>query len=71
MNKTNLEMFKMSKAQMNNVNGGKQFICTLTDTDTGEEYPEVYESAVSQEEAVDILSETYDWAFVTCFSVIN
>jgi len=27
MNKTNLEMFKMSKAQMNKVNGGRSNAC--------------------------------------------
>ncbi len=35
MNKTNLEMFKMSKAQMNNVNGGKT-VCYTYNRKTGE-----------------------------------
>ncbi len=69
MNKTNLEMFKMSKTQMNKVSGGEQFVCTLTDKSTGKEHTRVYESAVSQEDAVDILSDTYEWAFVTCHHV--
>lgn len=30
MNKANLEMFKMSKAQMNNVNGGRVVKCTCS-----------------------------------------
>jgi hypothetical protein len=37
MNKTNLEMFKMSKAQMNNVNGGisrKEYCQNLYDVVT-------------------------------------
>lgn len=34
MNKTNLEMFKMSKTQMNKVSGGEQFVCTFI----GQEY---------------------------------
>ena len=33
MNKTNLEMFKMSKAQMNKVNGGMR--CAITDREFG------------------------------------
>lgn len=33
MNKTNLEMFKMSKAQMNNVNGGRKIKCVVLDVE--------------------------------------
>ena len=69
--KKNLEMFKMNKTQMNNVNGGQRIVCTLTDKETREEYSRVYESAVSQEETVDILSDAYEWAFVTCHTVLN
>lgn len=35
MNKANLEMFKMSKAQMNNVNGGRVVKCTWYNSQTG------------------------------------
>ena len=34
MNKTNLEMFKMSKAQMNNVNGGRKIKCVVLDVES-------------------------------------
>ena len=30
MEKVNLDAFKMSKAQMNNVNGGRQIKCNIT-----------------------------------------
>ena len=66
MNKTNLEMFKMSKTQMNNVNGGKKYKCTFLDTESGIEWNQVMESAVSWEELGDKLNDTYSWAFVTC-----
>ena len=69
--KKNLEMFKMNKTQMNDVNGGQRFVCTITDG-SGWEHSEVVESGVSQDDAVDILNEAYgDWAFVTCHSVLN
>lgn len=35
MNKTSLEMFKMSKAQMNNVNGGRVVKCSWYNYETG------------------------------------
>lgn len=67
MSKTNLEMFKMSKAQMNNVNGGRKIKCRVLDTKTGQESEVVLESAVDVDTAVDVLNEAYgEWAFITC-----
>ena len=67
MNKTNLEMFKMSKAQMNNVNGGRKIKCVVLDVESGRSKEIVMESAVSVDDAVEVLNDAYgDWAFITC-----
>jgi hypothetical protein len=67
MNKTNLKIFKMSKAQMNNVSGGKKIKCVVLDVESGWSQEIVMDSAVSVDDAVGVLNDAYgDWAFITC-----
>jgi hypothetical protein len=67
MKKVNLDAFKMSKAQMNDVNGGKQLKCVIYDPETNEAFEVPIESGVSLDDAVIILNETYgSWAEIAC-----
>jgi len=62
----NLEMFKMSKAQMNKVSGGKSIKCMVSDLETGEMSVVTLESGVSADQATQILNETYNWRNYNC-----
>ena len=67
MKQVNLDAFKMSKAQMNDVNGGKQLKCVIYDHETNEAFEVPIESGVSLDDAVIILNETYgSWAEIAC-----
>ena len=66
MNKTNLEIFKMSKAQMNNVNGGRMIKCNVLDIDSGYSVEVELESGTNVDNAVAALNDAYgDWLFIT------
>ena len=56
-------MFKMSKAQMNNVNGGRKIKCVVLDVESGWSKEIVMESAVSVDDAVSVALVTHDDGF--------
>lgn len=67
MKKKNLDAFMMSKAQMNDVNGGRIIKCRVLDLETLEEQDVELESGTNVDKAVEVLNEAYgDWAFITC-----
>lgn len=74
MIETNLEMFKMSKAQMNKVCGGKHFRCHVGDSVYSDYHGEPFdldyydfpESATAQQAQDFVMSQLGDMFFVSC-----
>ena len=56
----------MSKAQMNNVNGGRIIKCNVLDIDSGYSVEVELESGTNVDNAVAALNDAYgDWLFIT------